>query len=127
MPLLSNDRSFVPHWSNRRCWTFSDPSANCTLRNQKEPIVSECCSSLLSDRSAPVSLPVRHSAVLFLLKKSPQRLRKQTRSSPVAPRHTPDLKGAFYLNLLHIHRRLLCFGHFVLWLAVFWVIANHTF
>lgn len=36
-----DDGSFVPHWCNRHCWTFSDLSPNYTLRTRDEPIVHQ--------------------------------------------------------------------------------------
>lgn len=71
MSLLLNDRSFVAHWRNRPCWTFSDPSTNYTLRTENEPIVGEQFGSVLSNRGSPVLLPVRYVVVLVLPKTVP--------------------------------------------------------
>lgn len=107
MSLLSNDRSSVPHWSNRHCWTFSDPSANYTRRTRKEPIIRERWGSFLSDRESSASLSVRH--VLILLKKNLQNLKKWTRSSPVGQRHTSGLKEAFVSQLTALFLMVCCF------------------
>lgn len=61
-----DDGSFVPHWCNRHCWTFSDLSPNYTLRTRDEPIKKEGSESMLPNRGSSVCLPVTYFAAVVL-------------------------------------------------------------